>query len=456
MADGEEGRKVRRDTLPFVITKNYDDEENSLSDLDDDSDHQFIKMTEDTMPVVSTGSKHNSDSDSPESNSNESFVPFKIKEEIDLDDDSMGNFSPVKRIKTDRDTDTHLSPHMFSHRHMKMKSLSSGGHSPDNSIHVKVENSSSDRDSLSRSPISNIYNTKFHHGSPERHYSTPSPEDLNLSFSGNSQSGITYTPKHSFVLGGEDGVSAFRTVPKSSSEQQKVSLIKLSQIKSAANSNRTSLKGNTVGQIFALKKRVKQDLLNSESVYLVEPSSQSVVNNLPSSSDNEDHDVQHNPPDSPDSTSGKEVFLLCKIFVIKLGFRADTDDHPTVTLETVNKIGSAALLSLRRIKEASEQFKAMETSPSPQPVTSSSYSVSPMANCDPYLMEKKNRRVHRCDFDGCTKVYTKREKPYVCNWEGCTWRFARSDELTRHFRKHTGDKPFKCNFIWDQTILTTF
>lgn len=33
MADGEEGRKVRRDTFPFVITKNFDDGENSLSDL---------------------------------------------------------------------------------------------------------------------------------------------------------------------------------------------------------------------------------------------------------------------------------------------------------------------------------------------------------------------------------------------------------------------------------------
>ncbi|QQP49544.1 Uncharacterized protein FKW44_010250, partial [Caligus rogercresseyi] len=26
----------------------------------------------------------------------------------------------------------------------------------------------------------------------------------------------------------------------------------------------------------------------------------------------------------------------------------------------------------------------------------------------------------------------------------CQWRFARSDELTRHYRKHTGAKPFKC------------
>ena len=37
------------------------------------------------------------------------------------------------------------------------------------------------------------------------------------------------------------------------------------------------------------------------------------------------------------------------------------------------------------------------------------------------------------------------EKPYICTWEGCTWRFARSDELTRHYRKHSGEKPFKCN-----------
>ena len=28
--------------------------------------------------------------------------------------------------------------------------------------------------------------------------------------------------------------------------------------------------------------------------------------------------------------------------------------------------------------------------------------------------------------------------------QDCGWRFARSDELSRHMRKHTGDKPFQC------------
>lgn len=37
------------------------------------------------------------------------------------------------------------------------------------------------------------------------------------------------------------------------------------------------------------------------------------------------------------------------------------------------------------------------------------------------------------------------EKPYHCSWEGCGWKFARSDELTRHYRKHTGHRPFQCH-----------
>lgn len=36
------------------------------------------------------------------------------------------------------------------------------------------------------------------------------------------------------------------------------------------------------------------------------------------------------------------------------------------------------------------------------------------------------------------------EKPFSCNWEGCDKKFARSDELSRHRRTHTGEKKFAC------------
>ena len=58
--------------------------------------------------------------------------------------------------------------------------------------------------------------------------------------------------------------------------------------------------------------------------------------------------------------------------------------------------------------------------------------------------------VHLCMY---LKIYCKinyyiflfiGEKPYVCDWENCSKRFARSDELSRHRRLHTGEKRYEC------------
>ncbi|UYV67252.1 KLF2 [Cordylochernes scorpioides] len=37
------------------------------------------------------------------------------------------------------------------------------------------------------------------------------------------------------------------------------------------------------------------------------------------------------------------------------------------------------------------------------------------------------------------------ERPFSCTWAGCGKKFARSDELTRHYRTHTGERRFKCD-----------
>ena len=135
--------------------------------------------------------------------------------------------------------------------------------------------------------------------------------------------------------------------------------------------------------------------------------------------------------------------------------RSSSEEVDSLSPSSVHSTTSALFTSLQSGSFMFPPPPLISLTPSPKIMEATSTTTMSGARSSDF--DLKRRRVHRCDFPDCDKVYTKSshlkahkrthtgEKPYECSWEGCSWKFARSDELTRHYRKHTGSKPFKCH-----------
>ena len=55
----------------------------------------------------------------------------------------------------------------------------------------------------------------------------------------------------------------------------------------------------------------------------------------------------------------------------------------------------------------------------------------------------RNLIINLCSLCFCF-ILVLGERPFPCTWPECCKRFARSDELARHYRTHTGEKRFCC------------
>ncbi|KAJ8305081.1 hypothetical protein KUTeg_017367 [Tegillarca granosa] len=117
-----------------------------------------------------------------------------------------------------------------------------------------------------------------------------------------------------------------------------------------------------------------------------------------------------------------------------------SDQAPIVQVIVVNNtsginINSVNLNSLNMYKAFTDKLCPI----APAPPSGEGNTKAEDLNTNDYRRRRNHIHILRHILE-----HTLVKKPFKCNWENCERRFARSDELSRHRRTHTGEKKYLC------------